>query len=503
MATWRPGTADLQRVFDEQNPWHHTGSVPTALARPSERPLAKALWQATQRNEPRRFQLVLGPRRVGKSTVMYQTVRHLLDVGVDRDRLWWLRLDHPVLMQEPLGDLVRRIVDEHGAGGELYLFLDELVYAKDWDRWLKTFYDDNWPVRIVATSSASAALADRRHESGVGRWTNQYLLPYQFTEYLDLVEVEFGLDAPPDLDQGIRAAGHLRIEHLDLDTQRTKLMLVGGFPELLTQARLTGSADNPTRLLESQQTLRADAVERAIYKDIPQSFGIADTMLLERLLYVLAGQIAGLVSPKNICAELDGMSTPTFGRYLSYLEQAFLVFTLPNYSGREVNVQKRGRKLYFADGAIRNAALQRGIAPLADLGELGLLTENMVAANLHALGQQTGVRLFHWRDGRHEVDLVYDHPTAPLAFEIGSSPSHALSGLRAIIDRYPRFEDRCWLVAPGATFRAPESSSSGIGTISLDAFLLAVGRLSEAALAVRLGGGAGSAPTGPSRLFEP
>jgi len=502
MATWRPGAIDLQRVFDEQNPWHQGGRVPEALARPTQRPLGKLLWQATQREFPRRFQLVLGPRRVGKSTVMYQTVQHLLDGGVDRDRLWWLRLDHPVLMQEPLGDLVRRIVDEHAAGGELYLFLDELVYAKDWDRWLKTFYDDQWPVRVVATSSATAALADRRHESGVGRWTNQYLLPYQFTEFLDLVDVDVALDVGPDLDHAMRSAGRLRLDGLGLERERTKLMLVGGFPELLTQTRLTNGADDPTRLLESQQTLRADAVERAIYKDIPQSFGIGDTMLLERLLYVLAGQISGLLSPKNICAELDGMSVPTLNRYLSYLEQAFLVFTLPNYSGREVNVQKRGRKLYFADGAIRNAALQRGIAPLADAGELGLLTENLVAANVQALARQSDVRLFHWRQGPDEVDLVYDHPTAPLAFEIGLSPSHSSSGLRALQDRYARFVGRCWLVAPGATFRPPEASGSGVGTISLDAFLLAVGRLSEAALALRLGTGA-TPVSGAPRLFQP
>lgn len=501
MPTWQPSDRDLLRVFDEQNPWHHTGLVPEALARSSERPLAASLWQTLERQQPRRFQLVLGPRRVGKSTVMYQIVRHLLRAGVDRERLWWLRLDHPLLMQEPLGDLVRRIVDENPGPADLYLFLDELVYAKDWDLWLKTFYDDQWPVRIVASSSATAALADRRHESGVGRWANQYLLPYQFTEFLDLVGAGVKLAPQPDLEEALLAVGHLRLDHVALAEQRTKLMLVGGFPELLTQAKLT-EADDPTRLLESQQTLKADAVERAIYKDIPQSFGIADTMLLERLLYVLAGQVGGLLSPKNICGELDGMSTPTFTRYLSYLEQAFLVFTLPNYSGREMSVQKRGKKLYFADGAIRNAALQRGIAPLTNAPELGLLTENLVATNLSSLARQSDVRLLHWRDARDEVDIIYDHPTAPLAFEIGLSPSHSLSGLRALAARYPRFGGRCWLVAPGVAFRSPIASDSGVGTISLDAFLLAVGRQTEAALALRLGAAPVSAQPAEPTLFD-
>jgi len=195
------------------------------------------------------------------------------------------------------------------------------------------------------------------------------------------------------------------------------------------------------------------------------------------------------------------MSTPTFNRYLSYLEQAFLVFALPNYSGRELSIQKRGRKLYFADGAIRNAALQRGLAPLDDSAEMGLLTENMAASNLLALARQGDVRLFHWRDGTNEVDLVFDHPTAPQAFEVGSSASHSLAGLRALVDRYPKFSGRAWLVAPGAPFRAPVATPTGIGSISLDAFLLAVGRQTEAALAVRLGSRDRSSP-GPPSLFD-
>ncbi len=70
MAVWRPQPEDLQRVFDEQNPWQRTGQVASTLARPIERPLAKLLWQRLTNDEPHRFQLVLGPRRVGKTTAL-------------------------------------------------------------------------------------------------------------------------------------------------------------------------------------------------------------------------------------------------------------------------------------------------------------------------------------------------------------------------------------------------------------------------------------------------
>ncbi|MCY4369370.1 MAG: DUF4143 domain-containing protein [bacterium] len=111
-----------------------------------------------------------------------------------------------------------------------------------------------------------------------------------------------------------------------------------------------------------------------------------------------------------------GISQPTFDRYLSYLEHTFLVFTLPNYSGREATVQKRGRKLYFYDGAVRNAALQRGLAVLDNPTELGLLIENLVAASLQTHALRSGIRLHYWRDGNNEVGLIYAHPTQPLSF---------------------------------------------------------------------------------------
>jgi predicted AAA+ superfamily ATPase len=488
VATWEPRFEDLRRVFDEQNPWLRDGVVPDSLARHIERPLAGQLWRRLYDDEPRRFQLLLGPRRVGKTTVLYQTVRHLLNAGIEANRIWWLRLDHPLLLQVPLDELVRSVLQttEASIDRPAFLMLDELVYTDRWDLWLKTFYDDRWPVRIGATSSATAALRERRLESGVGRWSEQHLTPYLFTEYLDLVG--HGRSVPVERTLAATVAALREGESADpqLGIWRRRFMLIGGFPELLTTTR--DGADEKSELLESQQVLRTDAVERAIYKDIPQSFGVDNPMMLERLLYVLAAQVTGLLSPSNICSDL-GLSQPTFDRYLSYLEQAFLVFTLPNYSGKESAVQKRGRKLYFVDGAVRNAALQRGLAPLDDPPELGLLIENLAAATLRSLALHEGVRLHHWREGRDEVDLVFDHPSEPLAFEIGSSPEHSRRGLQAFAARHPRFAGRCYLVAPRAFVAHPPATSSGVGTLPLDLFLLVVGAQAERALADRLVGG--------------
>ena len=472
-------TPDILEVIAEQNPWSVLQRVPTEFAPDYHRHLARSLWR-TVRHEAPRFQLVLGPRRVGKTTVMYQTVSRLISDGVEPHRLWWLRLDHPFLMRFELGELVRAVLntqDNPDPAHPVHLFLDELTYARDWDLWLKTFFDEKWPVRIIASSSATEALRSRRLESGVGRWEEQMLSPWLFDEYLDLKQEQHErLPLADTLSASLEAVLERRV-HPDLSAQLRRFILVGGFPELLT---ITGP-DEASVLLRSQKVLRSDAVERAVYRDLPQTFGIREPHKLERLLYILAGQLGGLFSAGTISADV-ALTQPTVDKYTSYLERAFIVFRLANYASSEETVQRRGRKLYFADGAVRNATLQRGIAPLADQAELGLLFENAAAAHLHALASRSGVRLYHWRHRKDEVDLVYDDPHGPVAFEITASKRHVRRGLAAFQNRFPRYRNRCFIVYPGAVPSSPTEANGGVGKLPLDVFLLTVGRQAQRAL---------------------
>ena len=361
------------------------------------------------------------------------------------------------------------------------------MYAKSWDLWLKTFFDERWPVRIVGSSSAVGALRRQHPETGVGRWDERYLTPYLLTEYLALRGRPVDLGAAPTLSAAIDAASRASVDRRSLAEARRELLFTGGFPELLV--RLGSTAEESERLVESQRVLRADAVERAIYKDIPQSFGVDNPMQLERLLYVAAGQATQLLSPRNISQQL-GITEPTVEKYLTYLERSFVLFLLANYSGSEISVQRRGRRLYFFDGAIRNAALERGLAPMRDPVEMGLLYENIAAAHLYCLSLLTQTRCQHWRDGTNEVDLVYDDPADPLAFEVASSTSHPRRGLLRFIERYPKFRGRAWLVAVDAPYVPASQAADGVGQLSLDHFLVATGGAFHARLVSALGANA-------------
>ncbi|MCA9278051.1 MAG: ATP-binding protein [Phycisphaeraceae bacterium] len=484
--TWQPTSEDNLAALVQQNPWHQLENVPRSLAFTFPRSLSKLLWQTLQQPLGR-YQVIIGPRRVGKTVTMYQTIQSLIEAGVHPQRLWFLNLDHPLLMNYELDAWVRAITKRFGADESrpLYLFLDEVSMSHNWDRWLKVFYDERRPIRVVATSSSTAALRGRTVESGIGRWTEQYLTPYSFSEYLQLREHEL-----PSFEVGSNLLDTLRScaasqPLFNVIHHRIMYLLVGGFPELLLREHNTESME--TAMLRSQQTLRQEAVQRVATMDIPQVFDIKHPFLLERLVYVLGGQMCGIMNMTNL-ASLLSLHRHTVAQYVSYLEQAFLIFTLPNYAHSEEAVQRRGQKVYFVDGAVRNAALQRGIAPVSDAREQGFLTENAAVSHLQSLSLQTGVRTYHWRDNGREVDVIYDDPSGPLAFEITTSSNHTLKGIHALCEKYPQFQKRCFIVSSeSSSLNMPEDDPNGVGRIPFDLFMITIGRQAEYAMTQRLG----------------
>ena len=484
--TWKPSRETYLEALTDQNPWSRMGRVPEALAKTVRRPLAEVLWR-TMLGEPFRYQVVLGPRRVGKTVTMYQTIQQLLAHGVPANRLWFLRLDHPLLMHFELGAWVKSLRNNFGGSpaDPIYLFLDEVNYSHGWDRWLKTFFDEQWPIRVVATSSSTAILRGRTYESGIGRWNEQFLMPYSYTEYLSLRNMGFGRPkSEADLFSTLLAAIEAKHDYTPQSPLLQLFLLIGGFPELLTSLQ---EDDLESGLFRSQQVLRSEAVQRVAGMDIPQAFDIKHPLILERLLYVLAGQICGLMNVSKLSTEL-GLSRATMHQYISYLEQAYLIFTLPNFAVSEEKIQRKGRKVYFVDGAVRNAALQRGLSPISDHQEQGYLMENAVGSHLYSLSLQSGARLFHWREGHDEVDFVYGEPGNHIAFEVSRSGDHSMKGLNAIQVRYPELKGRCFLVSDRSpAYRRPDESADGVGRIPLQTFLLATGAHANAMLWKRLG----------------
>lgn len=500
----------IDAALASQNPWHTTGSVPWWQNPQHERPLAAALWRRLLSDASRCHHLVLGPRRVGKSTVLHQTAQKLIDATVDPRRIWLARMDHPHLVVEDFGEVVRWITERAGATHEqpVYLLVDEIAHVDKWDLWLKTFFDDYWPVKILATSSGWGALRSRQVETGVGRWEEHHLPSCSLGEALTLTRgvVPFPEDAAvptaPTLEGTLVQLPTGTGASREIEEARELLMVTGGFPDLMLKAGRelyeeatdTGDTMSPRRdrrdvlgrhLVIAREALGEQLAGRGVLQDMPHTSGARHPAQLQRLLFALAAQITGLLSADSLARDLQ-VAKATVERHVRHLEGAYLIFTLPNFSRNEGTSQRRGRKVYFWDGAVRNAVLERSKLPFDDAQDYGKLLENLVATALRSYAECAGMSLYHWRRGDREVDFILDGPHGPLAFEVASSLRHSHAGLHALAATHSEFADRCYLVAPRARLFPATESRDGVGSIPLDALLLAASAQANLAGAQRL-----------------
>ena len=288
---------------------------------------------------------------------------------------------------------------------DVYYFFDEIQYAQDWDKWLKTIYDMQPDTKMVATGSASPVLIKGSQESGAGRWSAIQVPTLSFYEYCELLNVD-----RPNLPD------NLKITPLVYKTQqeRTQIMLqlskvqnhfnrylqVGGFPELAL-------ADND---ILAQQIMREDVVDKVLKRDLPSLYKIRNATELERIFLYLCNVSSEIVSIEAIAKELNGVSRPTVENYIEYLESANLIYqSWPvNMGGKKV--LKASPKIYIADAAIRNAVLMDD-SMLSDPVEMGKVVETAVYKHVAAFYYQQAASVGYYRGGKRgkEVDVVVEY----------------------------------------------------------------------------------------------
>jgi len=160
----------------------------------------------------RRHVILSGARRVGKTTLLYQMIEELLKNRVDAKKILYLSYDHPLLKFCAMDEIMSIFEANVSPEDETYLFFDEIQYAKDWEMWLKVFYNTKPGRRIVATGSASPVLTRGASESGVGRWSIIPVLTLSFYEYCEIL----GFEDRPQLERDIRPTGLASLKNTEI-----------------------------------------------------------------------------------------------------------------------------------------------------------------------------------------------------------------------------------------------------------------------------------------------
>lgn len=396
----------ILKVLRAFNPWWATGGIHPDFTKKYRR---FAYYEAIKRldqTDLRRTVVLTGTRRVGKTTIQYQMIDTLLKRGVQPQRIVFISMDHPMLKLSGLNEILECYHENIWPEQDAYYFFDEIQYASDWDKWMKTIYDTQPRTQMVATGSASPALIKGSTESGAGRWSVIQVPTLSFFEYCALIGVEV-----PDLGPDIRptAFAHMTqqertsvmLKLAPVQNHFTRYLQVGGFPELALS----------TNDLMAQQIMREDVVDKVLKRDLPSLYNIRSATELERIFLYLCNVSSNIVSLAALAKELDGVSRPTVENYINYLESANLIYqSWPvEMGGRKV--LKAQPKIYIADAAIRNAVLMDDDV-LTNPIELGKMVETAVYKHVAAFYYQQAARVGYYRGGKKdkEIDIVVDYP---------------------------------------------------------------------------------------------
>ncbi len=397
---------NIQKVLSAFNPWWKTGSVNPKLSKTYKRFAYHEAMKRLKDTSIRRTVILSGTRRVGKTTIQYQMIESLLSSGVSPQKILFISMDHPMLKLSSVSDILECYHSNVYPDQDVYYFFDEVQYAADWDKWLKTIYDMQPDTSVVATSSASPLLVKGSRESGAGRWSIIQVPTLSFYEYCELLSID-----RPELPNDLKISSLLR----KTQQERTQILLqlskvqnhfnrylqVGGFPELAL-------ADND---ILAQQIMRDDVVDKVLKRDLPSLYNIRNATELERIFLYLCNVSSEIVSIETITKELNGVSRPTVENYISYLESANLIYQSWPVSLTDKKVLKARPKIYIADAAIRNAVLMDD-ALLTNPVEMGKIVETAVYKHVAAFYYQKSTSVGYYRGGskNKEIDIVVEYP---------------------------------------------------------------------------------------------
>ncbi|MCX7115718.1 MAG: ATP-binding protein [Gammaproteobacteria bacterium] len=354
-----------------------------------------ALTDTTERDAicmemPDKISVILGMRRVGKTYFMLHKIKQLLSedvpasailyVDFEDDRL--LPLDQSKLASI-LDDFYSLFPDNHQR--MCYLFLDEIQVIEGWALVIRRFHNTK-KIRFYLSGSSAKLLSKEIATELRGRAVSTELFPFSFHEYLKTQHIQ-APSGPLSKKAEDRYTTHL-LQYLE----------EGGFPGVIGQNRM-------------QQTLvLQDYIDVVLFRDIIERHKITNVSVVKYMIHYLLCNFSTSLSTNKFYNDLKSQGFAV-GRssvydYLSYIEDAYLIFTVPIYAESIRKVQNNPKKMYAIDnGMVHANTLNR-------LKNYGRAFENLVYLDLRRSG---AVIYYYVTQEGYEVDFLVKHLSGELA----------------------------------------------------------------------------------------
>lgn len=366
--------------------------------------------------EPRRrMQIVMGPRQVGKSTLVGQFTEGVsvpFDFfaadGVNRFDSSWI----PNKWQQ-----VRMRMDIHSEQ-EHILIIDEVQKIRGWSEQVKKEWDEDSRshrnLKVILLGSSRLLLQKGLEESLEGRFET---IKMGYWDWQEMHEA-FGFS----MDEYV---------------------YFGGFPGLAPDIQ---DEDRWRNLMEDS------IISPILTRDILEIEEIRIPALLRQVFELACIESAKELSLTKMQGTMNSGTVPTIKNYLDILNKSMTVQPLQNYSASRIKEKLSVPKMQVFNNAFRNRFGSFSFDEArVDPAEWGRLVESAVGAHLANRAMTDDYELFYWRnERRQECDYVLRKGQALVAIEVKSGSVDKTVGFEKFKEQFADIVTAAFIVGPHA-----------------------------------------------------
>ena len=305
---------------------------------------------------------VMGIRRCGKSTISHQLLKG--------QRYGYINFDDERLIgvtSKGLNDFLE-VLEEINPGLK-YILLDEIQNVEGWELFVNRLKRLDY--NITVTGSNSRLLSKELATHLTGRHFSIELLPFSFREFLKSKNIVINKD---DF--------YLTKQKANIKRELEEYMEIGGMPELFK--------------IEVKKSYLRELFDKIISRDIIFRYEVKYARDLKELALYAVSAFASRFTYHKIKDIFGIKSVHTIKNYLSYMEEAYLIFQLNPFSFKVKQQINQPRKFYCIDTGFINA-----LAPKVTL-DRGKLMENIVFTELKRRGKE----VYFYSQPDYEVDFL-------------------------------------------------------------------------------------------------
>jgi predicted AAA+ superfamily ATPase len=384
----------IKDIFELQNPWRTSKMVPKDLR---HRTLLDIL---INNLDNKKILGLIGSRQVGKSSLLYLLIAHLIGSGVETSSIYYFNLDDLKLHElfDNLSDFTHFI----GKGREkCFVIIDEVQRLQNPGLFLKSLYDLNRNIKIIYSGSSQLEMKSKLKEHLVGRARQFEIQRLSFSEYLKF-------NRPIPHKQAL-----------------SEMLIYGSYPEVALERHTT-----------EKKLLLKDIYQSYVEKDLVDFLKVRSVEAFNKLIILLANQIGNLLNIDALARTLR-ISRKEVEKYLFILENTFIIKRVyPFHKNYKKEITKTP-KLYFMDIGLRNFVIN-SFNELSLRNDQGLLFENFYMLELLSKDPHALQKINFWRTtNQTEIDFILTQGNDLKAIEVKWNKATPPKSFKTLRKYYP------------------------------------------------------------------